>query len=129
MLFTLNIFSANYSYKANQSMPVINFMGTKLYLRMKPTFEGAKAPVLCRVPYTADNPTLPQRKARYWLASAAHGLQGTYGRDPKMTKLATAIKDKAPGKGTHGGLKTLREYAVKRRVSDARIEALRAAAA
>lgn len=110
-------------------MPVINFMGTKLYIRMKPTFTGAKAPVLCKVPYTADNPTGPQRKARYWLASAAHGLQGTFGRDPKMPKIATAIKDKAPGKGAHGGLKTLREYAVKRRVSEARIEALRTAAA
>jgi len=56
-------------------------------------------------------------------------LQGTFGRDPEMPKIATAIKGKAPGKGTHGGLKTLREYAVKKRVSEARIEALRVAAA
>jgi len=110
-------------------MPVINFMGTKLYIRMKPTFTGAKAPVLCKVPYTADNPSLPQRKARYWLASTAAGLQGTFGRDPKMPKIATAIMDKAPGKGVHGGLKTLREYAIKRRVPAARIDALRTAAA
>jgi len=96
---------------------------------MKPTFTGAKAPVLCRVPYTADAPTLPQRKARYWLGSTAHGLQGTFGRDPKMPKIATEIMHKAPGKGVHGGLKTLRDYAIKRRVPDARIEALRTAAA
>jgi len=27
-------------------MPTINFMGTDMYLQMKPTFRGAKAPVL-----------------------------------------------------------------------------------
>lgn len=112
-----------------EDMPVINFLGTDLYIRMKPTFVGARAPVLCKVPYTAKNPTDPQKKARYWLASTAHGLRGTFGREPKMSKLAAEIKKKAPGKGVHGGLKTLREYAIKRRVSDARIEELRVAAA
>ncbi|GAI04246.1 unnamed protein product, partial [marine sediment metagenome] len=50
-------------------MPVIDFMGTKLYIQMKPTFRGAKAPVLKKVPFTADNPTPNQRKARSWLAT------------------------------------------------------------
>jgi hypothetical protein len=109
-------------------MPVIQFLGQKLYIQMKPTFIGAKAPVLKKVPYTADNPTLPQRKARYWLASTAHGLQGTFGRLPKMPVIAAEIQKKKPGKGVHGGLKTLRDYAIKRRVTDARIEELRVAA-
>jgi len=109
-------------------MPVITFLGQKLYIQMKPTFVGAKSPVLKKVPYTADNPTLPQRKARYWLASTAHGLQGTFGRLPNMPVIANEIKKKAPGKGVHGGLKTLRDYAIKRRKTDEEIRKLATAA-
>jgi hypothetical protein len=109
-------------------MPVITFLGQKLYIQMKPTFVGAKCPVLKKVPYTADNPTLPQRKARYWLASTAYSLRGTFGRRPDMPEIAYQIKTKAPGKGVHGGLKTLRDYAIRRRVPDKRIEELRIAA-
>jgi len=109
-------------------------MGTNLYIQMKPTFRGAKAPVLKKVPYTADNPTLPQRKARAWLARTAHGLQGTFdtvsdtGKGIAGPKIARSIFDKKPGKGTHGGKKTLREYAIARRKPDSRITELEAAA-
>lgn len=115
-------------------MPVVNFLGTKLYIQMKPTFRGAKAPVLKKVPYTADNPTKPQRKARYWLAKTAHDLQGTFGTTSDTGKgkagpeIAREIFNKKPGKGVHGGLKTLRDYAIKRRKPDSRIEELRIAA-
>ena len=108
-------------------MPVINFMGTNLYIQMKPTFRGAKAPVLKKVPYTADNPTLPQRKARAWLASAAHGLLGTVGtvadtgHGKAGPKIAREIYNKKPGKGTHGGLKTSFAYSKRRRVPESRI--------
>jgi len=111
-------------------MPVINFMGTNLYIQTKPTFRGAKAPVLKKVPYTADSPTGPQRKARAWLARTAYTLRGTFdtvadtGHGIAGPKIARAIYEKKPGKGVHGGLKTLREYAVKRRVPETRISEL-----
>ncbi len=113
---------------------MINLLGTKVYIQMQPTFPGSKAPVLKKVPHTADNPTLPQRKARHWLAAKAHGLQGTFGtvsdtgRGKGGPAIAKEIADAAPGKGTHGGLRSLRDYAIRRRKSDARIEELRVAA-
>lgn len=116
-------------------MPVINFLGTMLYIQTKPTFRGAKAPVLKKVPFTADNPTLPQRKARSWLAATAHGLLGTRGvvadtgHGKAGPKLAREIYNKKPGKGTHGGLKTSFEYAKARRVPESRIADLAAEAA
>lgn len=116
-------------------MPVINFMGTDLYIQMKPTFRGAKAPVLKKVPYTADNPTQKQRKARAWLARQAFTLRGTNGTVSDTghgiagPKIAREIYNKKPGKGAHGGYKTLREYAVSRRVPDSRITDLENAAA
>lgn len=115
-------------------MPVINFMGTKLYIQTKPTFRGAKAPVLKKVPFTADNPTRPQRKARAWLAVTAHGLIGTEGvvadtgHGKAGPKIAREIYNKKPGIGTHGGV-TLREYGKRRRVPESRIADLQAQAA
>ncbi len=109
-------------------MPVITFLGQKLYIRMKPTFIGARAPVLCKVPYTADNPTDPQKKARAWLATTAYQLRGTFGREPRMPKIAAEIQKKKPGKTVHGGKPTLRDYAIARRVTLARINELRKAA-
>jgi len=115
-------------------MPVINFMGTDLYIQMKPTFRGAKAPVLKKVPYTADNPTPPQRKARAWLARTAHGLQNTFGTVADTghgiagPKIAREIYNKKPGIGVHGGV-SLQEYAKRRRVPDTRISDLEKAAA
>jgi len=116
-------------------MPVINFMGTNLYIQTKPTFRGAKAPVLKKVPYTADNPTSRQKKARAWLARTAYGLRDTFdtvsdtGHGKAGPRIARAIYDKKPGKGAHGGLKTLRDYAIARRVPESRIRDLEAAAA
>ncbi len=107
-------------------MPVINFMGTNLYIQMKPTFRGAKAPVLKKVPYTAVNPTLPQRKARAWLATTAHSLLDTVGtvsdtgHGKAGPKIARELYNKKPGIGHHGG-KTSREYAIARRVPPSRI--------
>ena len=115
-------------------MPVINFLGTDVYIQMKPTFRGAKAPVLKKVPFTADNPTDPQKKARAWLARTAYNLRGTFGvvADTGHGKagptIARKIYDSKPGKGVHGGLKTLRDYAIKRRVPDSRIADLEAEA-
>ena len=109
-------------------------MGTDLYIQMKPTFRGAKAPVLKKVPYTADNPTLPQRKSRAWLARMAYskrGIDGTVsdaGHGVAGPKIARAIYDAKPGKGTHGGLKSSHEYAIKRRVPESRISDLESAA-
>lgn len=116
-------------------MPTINFMGTDMYLQMKPTFRGAKAPVLKKVPYTANNPTPKQRKARAWLARTAYGLRGNFGtvsntgKGKAGPKIARMIFDKKPGKGAHGGYKTLREYAIARRVPESRIADLEAEAA
>ena len=111
-------------------MPVINFMGTPMYIQMAPTFRGSKAPVLKKVPFTAFNPTPPQLKARAWLARAAYGLRGTFGtvadtgHGKAGPKLAREIYNKKPGKGTHGGLKTLREYAIRRRKPESAIAEL-----
>ena len=106
-------------------MPVINFLGTLLYLRMKPTFRGAKAPVLCTVPFTAENPTDPQKKARAWLIREARANMDTFGRDPsgRMPMIASKIQAKAPGTGAHGG-KTPREYVIAKRKSAEYIDAL-----
>ena len=101
---------------------------------MKPTFRGAKAPVLKKVPYTADSPTSKQRKARAWLARTAYNLRGTFdtvadtGHGKAGPKIARKIFDAKPGKGAHGGLKTLREYAIARRVPESRIADLEAEA-
>lgn len=116
-------------------MPVINFLGTMLYIQTKPTFRGAKAPVLKKVPFTADNPTQPQRKARAWLASTAHGLLDTRGvvadtgHGKAGPKIAREIYNKKPGKGTHGGKASMWEYAKARRVPASRISDLQAEAA
>jgi len=116
-------------------MPTFNFLGTDMYLQTKPTFRGAKAPVLKKVPYTAINPTIKQRKARYWLANTAHDKKGTFGTTSNTGHgkagplIAREIFNKKPGKGAHGGYKTLREYAISRRVPDSRIEDLKAEAA
>jgi hypothetical protein len=115
-------------------MPVINFMGTDLYIQMKPTFRGAKAPVLKKVPYTADNPTLPQRKARAWLGRHAYTARGTYGTvaDAGHGKagpaLARRLFNEKPGKGTQGGKASMRDYAIARRVPESRITDLENAA-
>jgi hypothetical protein len=101
---------------------------------VKPTFRGAKAPVLKKVPYTADSPTTPQRKARAWLARTAFTLRGTFdtvsdtGHGVAGPRIAREIYNKKPGKGVHGGKKTLRDYALARRVPDARITELEEAA-
>ncbi|MDI6814171.1 MAG: hypothetical protein QMD10_11635 [Desulfitobacteriaceae bacterium] len=115
-------------------MPVINFLGTDLYIQMKPTFRGARAPVLKKVPYTADNPTTPQRKARAWLARKAFGKRDTFGtvadtgHGKAGPKIAREIYDMKPGKTVHGGLKTLRDYAIARRKPESRIRELEAEA-
>jgi hypothetical protein len=111
-------------------MTVLNILGTKVYIRMKPTFRGARAPVFPKVPYTADNPTPPQRKARAWLARTAYGFRGTFGTTSNTghgvagPMIARKIFDAKPGKGVHGGKKTMREYAIARRVPDTRIREL-----
>ncbi len=102
-------------------MVVINVLGTDLVIVTKPVF--GKSGFFRKVPVTAKNPTLPQRKARAWLATTAHALQGTFGSTAKMPKIAEAIRAKAPGVGTHGG-KTKREYVIAKRVGSARIAAL-----
>lgn len=115
-------------------MPTINFMGTMLYIQTRPTFRGAKAPVLKKVPFTADNPTMKQRKARAWLARTAYGKRGTFdtvadtGHGKAGPKIAREIYNAKPGKGAHGGYKTLREYGISRRVPESRISDLEAAA-
>lgn len=108
-------------------MPKINFLGTELYIQMRPTFRGAKAPVLKKVPYTARTPSTPQRKARAWLARTAFSLRDTWGvvadtgHGKAGPKIAREIYNRKPGKGVHGGLRTLREYAIARRKSEAEI--------
>jgi len=115
-------------------MTVLNLLGTKVYIRMKPTFRGARAPVFPKVPYTADNPTPFQAKARAWLARTAYGKRGTFGTNSNTghgkagPQIARAIFDAKPGKGVHGGKKTLREYAIARRVPETRISELEEAA-
>jgi hypothetical protein len=110
-------------------------MGTEMYIQMKPTFRGAKAPVLKKVPYTAENPTIKQRKARAWLARHAYGARGTNGTTSNTghskagPNIAKKIFDAKPGKGAHGGYKTLHEYAISRRVPESRIADLEAEAA
>lgn len=115
-------------------MPVFNFLGTKMYIQTKPTFRGAKAPVIKKVPRTADHPTLPQRKARAWLARTAFSLRDTFGTVSDSghgkggPRIAREIFNRAPGKGVHGGLKTLREYAIRRRKPEKAIRDLERAA-
>ena len=50
----------------------------ELYIRMKPTFRGARAPVLCRVPFTATHPSPDQKAQRDKLTAEAYALYGTY---------------------------------------------------
>jgi hypothetical protein len=105
-----------------------------LYIQTQPTFAGAKAPVLKKVPRTARNPTGPQRKARAWLARTAYTLRGTFdtvsdtGHGKAGPKIAREIYNKKPGKGAHGGKKTMREYAIARRKPDSAITELEEAA-
>jgi hypothetical protein len=114
---------------------LINIFGKKFYFRMKPTFSGAKAPVLCAVPSTADSPTGPQRKARAWLGRTALGLTNTFGTVSDTghgiggPKIALEIFKKSPGKGAHGGKATLREYAIARRKGEAAVRRLEQEAA
>jgi len=114
-------------------MPRFTFLGVDMYLQTEPTFKGAKCPVVKKVPYTADKPTLPQRKARAWLARMAFTLRETFGtslwRDKEMPNIAIEIGKKAPGKGIHGGKPTLRDYAIARRVPETRIAQLEKEAA
>jgi len=116
-------------------LPTFNFMGTDMYIQTKPTFRGSKAPVLKKVPYTATNPTMKQRKARAWLARTAYGARGTNGTNSNTghgkagPNIARKIFDAKPGKGAHGGYHTLHEYAVSRRVPESRIRDLEAEAA
>lgn len=111
-------------------MTVLNIFGTPVYIRMKPTFRGSRSPVFPKVPYTADNPTPPQRKARAWLAGKAYSMRGTFGTTSNTGHgkagplIARKIFDALPGKGVHGGKKTMREYAIARRVPDTRIRQL-----
>jgi hypothetical protein len=110
-------------------------MGTDMYIQTKPTFRGAKAPVIKKVPYTALNPTIKQRKARAWLARKAFSSRGTNGTTSNTghgkagPNIARKIFDGKPGKGAHGGYKTLHEYAISRRVPESRISDLEAEAA
>jgi hypothetical protein len=116
-------------------MPTFNFMGTDMYIQTKPTFRGAKAPVIKKVPYTALNPTMKQRKARAWLARTAYGKRGTNGTTSNTGHgkagpiIAREIFNVKPGKGAHGGYKTLHDYAISRRVPESRIRDLEAEAA
>jgi hypothetical protein len=52
-----------------------------------------------KVPYTADKPTLPQRKARAWLARMAFTLREKFGTslwmDEEMPNIAIEIGKKA----------------------------------
>lgn len=103
----------------------ISVLGNELVIVTKPVF--GTSGFLRHVPVTANNPTLPQRKARAWLATTAHGLIDTFGATAKMPKIAEKIQAKAPGIGTHGG-KTKRQYTIDKRVSAERISALQRAA-
>ena len=111
-------------------MAKILIMGQEFYIRMKPTFPGSKAGILCAMPYTAANPTVPQLKARLWLAEKAVGLTNTFGtvsdagKGKGGPKLAFEIYKLAPGTGTHGG-KTQREYTVARRKGEAGVRRIR----
>lgn len=86
------------------------------------------------MPYTAENPTSKQRKARAWLARHAFDARGTNGVTSNTghgkagPNIARKIFDSKPGKGAHGGYKTLHEYAISRRVPDSRIRDLEAEA-
>lgn len=85
----------------------INVLGHLMYLRMRPTFPGAKAPVLCAVPNTAFAPTDGQKKARTWLIREAHGRLGHFGSVADAghgkggTVLGKELNAIAPGKGAH----------------------------
>ena len=111
-------------------MAKILIMGQEFYIRMKPTFPGSKAGILCRMPYTAANPTVPQLKARIWLAEQAvkntdtFGTVSDAGKGKGGPKIAFEIYKAAPGIGTHGG-KTMREYTVARRKGDAGVKRLK----
>ena len=110
-------------------MAKISIMGQEFYMRMLPTFPGAKSGVLCKMPYTARNPTVPQLKARLWLATKAVALTNTFGsvsdagKGKGGPKLALEIFKAAPGIGTHGGL-SQRGYVEKRRKGQAGVASI-----
>lgn len=111
-------------------MPKLNILGVEMYLRMKPTFPGAKAPVLCTMPSTALHPTDGQKKARTWLINAAHGKKGTYGTVSDAghgkggTKLGLELNKVAPGKGSHvSGWREPHFGATRKQKTDAQIQA------
>lgn len=111
-------------------MAKIVIMGQEFYMRMLPTFPGSKAGILCKMPYTARNPTVPQLKARLWLAQKAVGLTNTYGSVPDAGRgkggptIAREIAKLAPGVGTHGG-KTARAYTIAKRKGEAGVQRIR----
>jgi len=106
-------------------VPKISVFGVDMCLVQKPVF--GRSFFLRRIPSTAKNPTLPQRKARAWLATTAHGLIDTWGATAEMPNIAKAIQARAPGVGAHGG-KSKRDYVIAKRVSAERISALQRAA-
>lgn len=111
-------------------MAKVIIMGQEFYIRMLPTFPGSKAGILCRMPYTARNPTVPQLKARLWLAEKAVGLTNTFGtvsdagKGKGGPKIAAEIAKLKPGVGTHGG-KSQREYVVARRKGESGVRRIR----
>jgi len=88
-------------------MAKFTIFGQEFYIRMLPTFPGAKAGIPCKVPSTARNPTPGQRRARRWLITEAHALVGTFGAVPDAgrgkggTALGLELSKKGPGKGAH----------------------------
>jgi len=111
-------------------MPKLNILGVEMYLRMRPTFPGSKAPALCRVPSTAAHPTDGQKSARKWLISNAHGLLGTFGSVADAgngkggTKLGHELHKKRPGQGAYvAGWKEAHYGAKRARKTEAEITA------
>ncbi len=109
-------------------MTKVSFMGQEFYLRMRPTFPGAKTGILCRVPFTAGKPSDGQKKSRSWLIKTAHALVGTYGAVADAgngkggTKLGLEIHRKAPGIGAHvADWKKAHWGAIRKRKTDAEI--------
>lgn len=108
----------------------LNIFGVEAYLRMKPTFPGAKAPVPCSMPKTAKYPTDGQKAARKWLITNAHALVGTFGSVADAghgiggTVLGLTLNQKAPGKGAHvPGWKEAHYGAKRKRKTEAQITA------
>jgi len=117
-------------------MAKFSIFGQEFYIRMLPTFPGAKAGIPCKMPSTARNPTPGQRKARAWLGVTAHGLLNTWGavsdagKGKGGTALGKKVHDARPGIGAHvAEWKTAHHGAIRKRRTAADIEALKAAAA